>query len=79
MYPGSEQYAGISRDLARVNCTAMPHVVFAEPDERNTLLPRSVYRGERQWGDGEGALEPLFEKHGVNLALWGQLGYCEAR
>ena len=82
MNPGSEQYAFLRRDLASVNRTATPHVVFT--GHRPMYSSSTV--GELGRGDGKyvaanasfnwamaEALEPLFQEFAVSLALWGHV------
>ena len=72
------QYAFISRDLARVNRTATPHVVFTghRPMYDETTV-RDMPHGGRyvagnanfNWAMVE-ELETLLENHDVRLVLW---------
>ena len=81
LHPGSEQYAFLVRDLAAVNRTVTPHVVFTghRPMYASTTVGEIPYGGRYvasnasfNWAMAE-ALEPLFEKHAVSLALWGHV------
>ena len=81
MPPGSEQYAFLCRDLARVNRSNTPHVVFTghRPMYGSTSVGEFSYGGRYvranasfNWAMAE-ALEPLFQKYNVSLALWGHV------
>lgn len=81
LHPGSEQYAFIIRDLSLVNHSITPHVVFTghRPMYGSTSVGEESYGGRYvaanasfNWAMAE-ALEPLFEKFGVDLALWGHV------
>ena len=78
---GSEQHAFIQRDLVGVNRAVTPFVVFTG----HRPMYSSVTCGEHapppwvvqpnssyNWQMGV-ALEPLFEEHSVDLALWGHV------
>lgn len=78
---GSDQLLWLERDLAAVNRSATPWIVFGGhrpylvsstcsgwagpggPNDRASTLGRAL----------ENALEPIFEKFDVNLALWGHV------
>ena len=79
--PGSDQLQWLERDLAAVNRSQTPWVVFGGHRPYLVSSVCSGWSGPSGPNDRAGtlgkaleeALEPVFEKHSVDLALWGHV------
>lgn len=69
--PGSEQHAWIQRDLASVDRSRTPFVVFSG---HRPMYTSEYYPANVTYMDGlRDAVEPLLLKYQVDLAMWGHV------